>query len=483
MAPFFQLLTRASVFWLGSFALFCGFLIVAGVSNPDSPLDQYLDAGFIAILWFPAAAGWLIGLVIQDFQHTSFAHPLPDVRSRLAKGYLATGLVVSSVVALLVASSGSAPLSLPVIFVLGLGAYCVSGTLQDPLSSWRTGLNTVLIFLVIGRSSELVTWTSDHPWITAAIAVAVGVMGCTRLFARSTFRRKPFRPTKPLPGRFSLEKSVSYERQRSVQAGSKTKDWRHAYLGNSIWGWVRAAVHETHGALGWRVLSTTIGRMWALLLLLLVYAWVDKKDMSFPEALGRAVYDALFRSPHELPFGDKGGPYPMVAIVIAAAVVVTALFRAVTLNSALTYPLSRPQQAQVAFRAGFVDLALHLLVLGLGLFLIGHTVGLALGIQARFDFMPFYFRVLMVALILMPLGHWGRIRLQVAARRKAENTVVSLAFGVTGFVFAVGLGVFILPLIFVSPLHELGTLIAGLVVSQLIYRNKLASYYQTADLG
>ena len=46
--PFFLLLARASVFWMGAFALFCGSMIVAGAVDRGTPFDRVLDAAFIA---------------------------------------------------------------------------------------------------------------------------------------------------------------------------------------------------------------------------------------------------------------------------------------------------------------------------------------------------------------------------------------------------------------------------------------------------
>jgi len=483
LRPFFLLLGRASVFWLGVFALFFVSMIVAGVATPDARLGLYLDATLLANLWFPAAAGWLVGLVIQEFQHTSFAHHLPGVRSRFAAGYLTTGLVVTVVVVGLIARVSSTSLSLPLMFVLGLGAYCASGALQDPLSSWITSLNAVLVLLVVVRSRDLARLAGEHPWIAAMVSLGLGAAGFRRLFARSTFRRKPFRLTSPLPGRFSLERGRDYERRWRLKDRPKTTGWRAGYLGGDSWAWVRAEFHEAHGALGWKGVSKAISRLWGLGLLFLIYAWVDKGELGFGEALGRSIYDALFRSPHVAQFGKEGGPYLMVVIVIAAAGVVGALFKPVALGDAMAYPLSRLQRAQVTFRGGLVDAAMFLFVLGLGLYATGHLMGLLVGYEVRFDFMPFYFRVLMVTLILMPLGHWGRLGLQAAARRKAENTVVAMAFGVVGFVIAVCLGVFVLPLIFVSPIPELAALVAVFLVSQFVYRNQLMSYYRTADLA
>jgi len=280
-----------------------------------------------------------------------------------------------------------------------------------------------------------------------------------------------------------LEKTLQRERRRRLPDGPRKTGWRVGYLGTNPRGWVRAAIHAVHGANGWKTAARSVSRAWGLGLLLVANAWLDRGDMSFGEALGRSVHDALFLSPHQPRFGESGGPFVIVAIVIAAAGVVTALFSPVALNEAMTYPLSRRQRAQVLFRGGLVDGANLLFIVGCALFVVGHVTGWLVGIEVRFDFMPFFFRVLMVTVILMPLAHWGRIRLQAGARRGAENAMIGVIAGVIGFVAAVGLGTAVSSAVFGSPIVELGALSAAILVSQLIYRHMLTSYYRTADLA
>jgi hypothetical protein len=213
-----------------------------------------------------------------------------------------------------------------------------------------------------------------------------------------------------------------------------------------------------------------------------IYAWADKGELRFGEALAMSIHDALFRSPHVPEFGE-GGPYFVVALAIAAAGVATALYRPVALNNIVAYPLSRSQRAQVHFRGGLVDGAVFLFIAGPGLFAIGLLTGWVVGYEPRFDFMPFFLRVLMLTVILMPLAHVGRLRLHAATRRRAENTMLGVIFGVVGFVVAVFLLTLAWPAIFVSPIVELITLLVALLISQLLYRHKLTTYYQTADLA
>jgi len=217
-------------------------------------------------------------------------------------------------------------------------------------------------------------------------------------------------------------------------------------------------------------------------LLVLIYAWADRGEMGLGEALARSIYDALFRSPHEPQFGEKGGPFLMVLIFIAAVGAVKALYRPIALHAGLTYPLSRSGRARVHFRGGLVDNALFLLFAAF-VYVAGHLTGWLVGIEPRFDFMPYYFRALMLTLILMPLAYRGRLALLAATRRGAENTMLGVIFGVTAFVIAVIVLSVISAGLLVPPLAELTVLIAALVVSQWIYRQSLTDYYRAADLA
>jgi hypothetical protein len=204
--------------------------------------------------------------------------------------------------------------------------------------------------------------------------------------------------------------------------------------------------------------------------------------MGLGEALAKSIYDSVIRSPHQPPFGERGGPYVLVALTIAAAGVITALFNPVALSTALAYPLSRLQRARVLFRGGLVDAAIFLLVLSPSLLLVGHTAGWLVGYELRFDFMPFFFRALMVTLIVMPTAYWGRLRLQEARQRRSGNTLVAVILGIAGYMLVVGLLSFISSRLFASAAVELAALTIALVISQLIYRNRLKSYCLTADL-
>jgi hypothetical protein len=443
----------------------------------------HVDVTLLAAFAFPLCAGWLAGAVVQEFQHTSFGALLPAVRRRVAAGFLTAGLALSTVVVGSIALRGDGTRNLPLLFVVALGAYCFGGIFRDPLSNWVTTVNVVLALSVIVNSRRMAAFAEGHPWTTVLVASGIGAGCFLRLFARSTFRRKPFRATAPLPGRYSVEKTQRYRTRLRVEAGPGKTTWSPGYLGVGLWRWVRAAIHEVHGSNLRRDNAKALIPLAYFTLLCVGHAWAERGDLSLGEAVARTIYDALFRSPHQPVFGEKGSPFLFVAIAVAAVGVVTALFRPVTLNPAMAHPLSRRQLAAVRFRGGLADAAILLAIPGLGLFALGHLAGWLAGYEIRFDFLPFFFRVLLITLVLMPLAHWGQLRLQEATRRKSENTIAAVIFGIVGFVGAVWCWTFVSPRLFVSPVVELATLVAALLVSQLIYRRNLTSYYRTADLA
>ena len=104
------------------------------------------------------------------------------------------------------------------------------------------------------------------------------------------------------------------------------------------------------------------------------------------------------------------------------------------------------------------------------------------GYEPRFDFIPFFLRPLAVTAILMPLALWGHLYLHIANRRKTENTIVALVFGVIGFVAIAWIGTAFIPRLIPSVGVEIGVLTVLVVASLLTYRSKLREYFSTADV-
>jgi len=483
LRPFFLLVGRASVFWLSVIGVAALSITVAGLTQPDAFPALRFDAVILSAFVFPLAAGFLAGALVQELQHTTFAIALPDVRSRVSSGFLVCGAVVAIVVVGAIAMTGVPPGGLPALYAFALGAFGFGGTLNDPLSRWVSAVNVVVVLSVVVSSVELARIVERHPWPTTVASLAVGAIGVARLFARSTFRRKPFRASKPLPGRFSLEKSDAVERSKMIARGPRRSRWRGGMLGDDPWRWVRAALYEVRPVRGLRGMATRIGRAWGIGVIVFLSAWADKGDMGLGEALARSLHDALLRSPHVPPFGQRGGPYLMVVLVIATAGVLVPLLAPIALRDESVYPLSRRQRAGVSFRAGLVDVGFFLGVVGPILFALGSLAGRAVGIGSRFDFMPWFLRALLVTVILMPVVHRGRIRLRAATRRKDEHTQVWVVFGIIAFVTVVTVATLLSGVLFPRPVTELTVLGVALVGSQLLYHRSLRVHYATADLA
>jgi len=484
LQAFFPIMGRTAVFWLGALGVLILSMLVAGMSQPGRPFfEQHTDAILVAAFTFPCGVGLLAGFVIQEFQHTTFAMFLPAIRFRLATGFVVTGLVVTLAVVGLIAVMSSSPQNLAVLFVVGIGAYCLGGILVDPLSGWITGFNIALVLAVIMSSAKLDRMAGENPWLTLVVSAGIAIICVSRLFARATFRRKPFLATSPLPGRFSLDKTHQYRRQKMIQGGPVKSGWMTTCLGQDLWRWTRAAVHETYGAHVLKAFLKAISGAWVLVPLFLIYAWEEKGEMGFAQALAKSLHDALFRSPFQPQFGEHGGRYMLVMIIIAIAGIMTAVLSPVALSDALSYPLSRFQRAAVQFRGGLVDSAIFLLIASPCLLALGHFTGWYVGYEIRFDFMPFFFRVLLLTLVLMPLGYWGRVQLQEATWRKTQNKLVGLIIGICGFVIMVSLLTLIFTQLFTSALVELGVLTIALLGSRMLYWRSLVSFYATADLA
>ena len=119
LQPFFMLMTRAAVFWVGALALLCLTILTMGLAEPDAIIARYIDTVVFAAFAFPATAGWLAGAIVQEFQHCSFAWALPSVGRRLGAGYLATAAGVSLIVSGLATRAAVDPPSFWVLSALG----------------------------------------------------------------------------------------------------------------------------------------------------------------------------------------------------------------------------------------------------------------------------------------------------------------------------------------------------------------------------
>jgi hypothetical protein len=281
-----------------------------------------------------------------------------------------------------------------------------------------------------------------------------------------------------------MRRSAEFEREKLAARKPKTTGWRSGYLDSRVWSWVRAATYAGYGPVTWKTVLKMPSKLWALGLVFAVHSWANRGSSSFAEALGRTMSDALLQSPHNATLVERGDHDPMVIIVVAAMGVALAIASPSSLlKTTLAYPLSRRFQAGVTFRAGLVDIAVFFVGLSVTLTLLGLLCGWLVGYDLRFDFIPFFFRPLAITAIAMPLALWGHLHLQVAHRRKTENTLVAVVFGVIGFVTTVWIATVLSPRVFPLPIVEVGALAILFVASALVYRSRLREYFSKADVA
>ncbi len=111
-------------------------------------------------------------------------------------------------------------------------------------------------------------------------------------------------------------------------------------------------LYEIYGPVGWKTLPRLLDRVWVLGLLFVIYAWADKGDLGFGEALGKTIYGALFGSPHVPIFGEQSDRHPIVILVIAAAGAALSLWSPTNQKASLAYPLSRRRLATSPIASG-----------------------------------------------------------------------------------------------------------------------------------
>ena len=483
LRPFFLLLSRPAVFWIGTVvAASLGFLLLA-LSQPEEVITPWVDAAFLANLAWPAAAGWIGGSIIRDFQSTSLAWPLPGVNRRLAAGFVVTGIAVSTVVACLsllsLASSHSPVVALSVAFA----GYFVGGILFDASRPWLAGFSLLVILVLIARSRLISELTEAHPMAALGICLLLIAFSLTTLFSGARLRFSVTHPRLPFPGRYSVERSEEIQRKRIARPATGAGIRPGVYIGSSPRSWLRAAVHETYGSFDWRPLLRLLGQSWVLALLYALRAWADKGALSYGESLARTVHQSLFASPHVQPFGDEIGADGALILVVAATGAALGLRSARTLGTTLLYPISRQLRARTVHRRGLIDVAVFFLGFGTFLAVVGWLAGWAAGYEAHPDYLPFYLRPLAATALLMPAAFTSGLWFSALVRRQSGNTLVANIFVVIACVGAVWALTLASPRIFHSPALEAIAIAALLMATQIVYLRWLERYFSTADLA
>jgi len=484
MQHFLPLNIRAAVILQGLVYFLSISLIVIGVSDSHQDyLAMYVNPVVLAILLYPGAAGWVTGLVIKDFQQTSFAQFLPGVRFRIATGFLITGLVVTAITGGLISDGGTSGFGFWVLLAIGMVAYCFGGIIIDPLSNRLTGVNVTLTLAVLFNLDKLIDHFKNHPLSGSIFCLVIAVLALSRLFSLSTFRQKPSGSLRRLSGPSSFEESRQYRLRRVLKDGPSKSVWHSTYMGDRLWMWVRAAIYEAHGATAIKSVLRTASGIWVVVLYVLYSSWRDKGDMDMGEILAIAINDALFRSPFLPAYGERASLAILVVVAIAGIMALKAMSSPIALKDGLYHPLSRVQRAAILFRGSLVEAAILLLFAVPISWAIAAVLGWYAGFELRFDFMPYFLRVIFVTLILLPFVYWTHLQLAASGWRRAQDKRLAEMFVIFLFLFSVGLITAIAGAVFESALAELTGLSITLLISRFLYWRALVSFYTTADLA
>ncbi|MEE4219382.1 MAG: hypothetical protein V2I48_17355, partial [Xanthomonadales bacterium] len=425
LKPFFLLIQRPLViFGAIGWMIIATFLNSQLVSIGGDP-DLFMDAVYLTVVVLSVYSGWIIGSCIMELQQTSFLSLLPGSQARLLPGFLLAGSGVVLAAVLPTVAASPSPQDNWMLFVVGLGAFATGASIRDPQSGFLTGLGIALFLVLVVTSGTQARLASDHPLFMVFLAAALVAMGLYRLFSKNAIRLRAVNRGRPVLV-FSTEKLTRAQKRRQAVYGPKNTAWRPAYLGCSVTAWTRAAWYESYGGLRGRDLLKSIGASSGLFLVLLIEAQKFSGELGFGRSIFWVLHDGLMRSPHPTLTGEHSGAFIMVAIFIIIAGASMALWRPAALTGNMLYPLSRQQKSRVFFTGSFLDMAILLLAVAPVMYVSGQLAGIAAGIQPRFDYVPLFFRAILVTLVMMPFAYWGRLQMHSATWRRDSYSMIGV---------------------------------------------------------
>lgn len=246
--------------------------------------------------------------------------------------------------------------------------------------------------------------------------------------------------------------------------------------------WLKAAWYETHGGARMRYGLRAIAGSWGLFLVLILEARLNAGDLGFWKSVCWVLHDGLMRAPTPPLTGERSGLFLMVGIFIVFAGASLAFWRPVALSEMFLHPVSRRQRADLVFAGSFIDMVILLFILVPLLFLLGHGAGLLAGVQPRFNYLPYFLRVLLVTLALMPLAYLAGLRMRSRWERE-PHSMVGVSLGMAVFSAVVMVLVFLSESAFRSASNELIVLLAAVLASRPVLYRWLQHHYRTTDLG
>ncbi len=478
LGSFLHLAARPMVMVFFLFSLLICWVVPSALSEPKLFPALFADLVVVHAFVFPTLMGLIGAQLIQELQHSTFAWTLPGVARRTLAGFLATGVMIALVMVALLARSGHSPW---VVFAVAWTGYSLGSLFADPRGG-VVGVATIpSAVLVLVFSRVLGDLGESRPGAFLAGALAVCGLCLWRTFARSTFRRKLFLPTKTMATDFSPAAAERYARERLLEHGPTRRVWDASYLGRDLGRWTRASAYESHGAP--KNLKETLVGIVPLVLIFPAHAWVEAGDGGFWEAFGKTLYHSLVRPPDMPSFSEEGEPHFLAACIISLVGIMTALQGPVALRLSHLYPLSRSDRGRLAYRNHLATVGSYLLIVGpvcLGLWLL---TGYLVGYELRLGFVPLWLLAILSTLVVLPLFQLRFLRAQRAAEKQKTETGAGWVLLAILLGFAIAVGSIALPSLLPSPVAQLVVLATLVALSQTICRRDLLRFYATADLA
>ncbi len=477
LLAFTGLIARPATFLWGLLAAMLVALVVAGVMEPDVPVVITSDHAFLVCFGYPFVGGTLAGMALREVQHSSFAWTLPGVRWKTAYGFLICGLVLSAIVVGLAVASGAA--RDPFVLVgISIATYCLGAVAVHPASRWLIFLNILLVVFVIAESGHMARLAHTYALATHTLTTVLTGLCIWQLFSLKVARLMPSIATTPILGSYSLQNSLRIEKRKLVAARS-TGMREPPLTDRSVWSWVRAAAYESYGTQPLKEALRVVSRLGLLFVLIVLHSLLEPRSGSLLEMIGKVTYDALLRPPHLDPIGDRP-PYVAVLLWIAAIGAGLVFVAPLALRSKVLYPLSRREQARIAYRASLVLSAAFAILMAASFLIVGHLAGWLADYPLRMDFIPFFTRPLLATLVLLPCSQYVSVLALTSDFSRQSDAAVILIAGVIAFIVVVLAWSLALPT--ALTVTEMTVSAVMLIASQLAYHRALIRRYATADL-
>lgn len=188
----------------------------------------------------PAMSGLLLSMVIRELQHTLFAWTLPDLSRRLRLGKAVAATVIAAGIA-----AASLPFSQPGMSVAAFGwswlSFAAGGVVFDPVVSKIESRGIGLIIVSLALRPQLVQQAIElQPYGVGLLAVVIGALLVTREFGAVLTRKRPFTFTSAITSTAATKQYWTRQTQRDVE-------WSTNLAKGGLMNWLRAAHLEGYG--------------------------------------------------------------------------------------------------------------------------------------------------------------------------------------------------------------------------------------------